>query len=40
MNKFKGTKGKWFIGEGWLDQHVSISSPAHGAARSAHGSKR
>lgn len=31
MSEFKGTKGKWSIEEGWVDQHVSISSPAHGA---------
>jgi len=31
MSEFKGTKGKWTIEEGWLEQHVSISSPAHGA---------
>lgn len=31
MSEFKGTEGKWFIAEGWLNDHVSISAPAHGA---------
>lgn len=29
--KFKGTQGKWIIEEGWVDNHVSISSSLHGA---------
>ncbi len=31
MSEFKGTKGKWVIEEGWLNDHVSISAPMHGA---------
>lgn len=31
MGKFKGTPGKWFLDESWIDKHVAISSPEHGA---------
>lgn len=31
MKKFEGTKGQWTVEPGWADNHVSISSPTHGA---------
>lgn len=31
MAKTKITPGPWFVDEGWLDNHVSISAKTHGA---------
>ena len=29
--EFQGTKGRWFLDEGWVDDHISLSSDEHGA---------
>lgn len=29
--KFQGTKGHWYLSEGWVDGHISLSSDDHGA---------
>lgn len=31
MKAFKGTPGPWYIDEGWLKGHVSISADSHSA---------
>lgn len=31
MVEFKGTPGEWTLGEGWINKHISIDAPDHGA---------